>query len=33
VTDGETIAEDAWQIERGYDDFVEKLKALGGNIT
>jgi len=32
VAEGETIVEDAWQIERGYDDFVEKLKALDGNI-
>jgi UDP-N-acetylglucosamine 1-carboxyvinyltransferase len=29
---GTTRIENAWQVERGYDDFVGKLKALGGNI-
>lgn len=33
VADGETVIHDAWQIERGYDRFVEKLAGLGGDIT
>jgi UDP-N-acetylglucosamine 1-carboxyvinyltransferase len=33
VAEGETVIHDAWQIERGYDRFVEKLAGLGGNIT
>lgn len=32
VADGETVVHDAWQIERGYDRFVSKLRALGGQI-
>jgi UDP-N-acetylglucosamine 1-carboxyvinyltransferase len=32
VAEGQTTIEDAWQIERGYDDFVRKLALLGGNI-
>lgn len=28
VADGETIIEDAWQIERGYENLKEKLKQL-----
>jgi len=32
VADGETIIEDAWQIERGYEKFNEKLKSLNVNI-
>jgi len=28
VADGETIVEDAWQIERGYENLKEKLKHL-----
>lgn len=32
VADGETIIEDAWQIDRGYDGFVEKLERLTGAI-
>ena len=32
VADGETILEDAWQVERGYDRFVEKIKNLNGNV-
>lgn len=31
-TRGETIISNAWQIERGYDNFVSKFKALGGDI-
>jgi UDP-N-acetylglucosamine 1-carboxyvinyltransferase len=30
VAEGDTLIEDAWQIERGYDDFVNKLKQLQG---
>jgi len=30
--DGETVVEDAWQVERGYDNFVAKLASLGGDI-
>jgi len=30
--DGETIIDNAWQIERGYEGFVPKLRALGGSI-
>lgn len=30
--EGETVISDAWQVERGYDRFVEKLTALGGKI-
>lgn len=33
VADGETVIADAWQIERGYNRFVEKLNALGGNAV
>ena len=33
VADGETIVREAWQVERGYDHFVEKLSALGGRIS
>ncbi|MDY6950024.1 MAG: UDP-N-acetylglucosamine 1-carboxyvinyltransferase [Thermodesulfobacteriota bacterium] len=29
---GETLIEDAWQIERGYDHFEEKVRALGGEV-
>lgn len=32
VAEGETLISDAWQIERGYDRFVEKLRLLGGNV-
>jgi len=30
VADGETIISDAWQIERGYNNFWKSLKYLGG---
>lgn len=30
TADGETTISDAWQITRGYDNFLEKLRALGG---
>ncbi|MEQ6888255.1 UDP-N-acetylglucosamine 1-carboxyvinyltransferase [Halomonas sp. CS7] len=29
MAEGETFIDDAWQISRGYVDFVEKLRALG----
>lgn len=32
VADGETIIEDAWQIDRGYNCFLEKMRSLGGSI-
>jgi UDP-N-acetylglucosamine enolpyruvyl transferase len=32
VAQGTTIISDAWQVERGYDNFVCKLKRLGGII-
>ena len=33
VADGETVIEDAWQIDRGYDRFVEKMNTLGAKIS
>ena len=32
VAQGRTVIADAWQIERGYDGFVDKLTALGARI-
>jgi UDP-N-acetylglucosamine 1-carboxyvinyltransferase len=32
VAEGETEVSDAWQVERGYDNFVNKLKSVGGRI-
>lgn len=32
VADGETRIEEAWQIERGYDDIIGKLRALGADV-
>lgn len=32
IADGETIITDAWQIGRGYNNFVQKLKSLGGAV-
>lgn len=32
VAKGETRISEAWQIERGYDNFIEKLISLGGNV-
>lgn len=32
VADGETRITDAWQISRGYNKFVEKIRSLGGRI-
>jgi UDP-N-acetylglucosamine 1-carboxyvinyltransferase len=33
VAQGDTIIEEAWQIERGYNDFLIKLNQLNGNAT
>lgn len=33
AADGETIIEDAWQIGRGYDGFVDKEKGSKSNTT
>ena len=33
VAEGETIIEEAWQIERGYNDFLIKLNQLNGNAV
>ncbi len=33
VADGETVVNDAWQVERGYDRFIEKMKMLNANIS
>lgn len=30
---GQTTINNAWQIERGYNDFVSKLRSIGGKIT
>ncbi len=32
VAEGETEVSDAWQVERGYDNFVNKLTSVGGRI-
>lgn len=32
AAEGRTRVADAWQIERGYDRFVEKMQALGGRV-
>jgi len=32
IAEGETILKDAWQVERGYNNFVSKLQSLGGTI-
>jgi len=33
IAEGETRINDAWQISRGYVDFIGKLRSLGGNVT
>lgn len=33
VADGRTMVTDAWQIERGYDAFATKLRALGASVS
>jgi UDP-N-acetylglucosamine 1-carboxyvinyltransferase len=32
VADGATIVRDAWQVERGYSRFVDRLQSLGADI-
>jgi UDP-N-acetylglucosamine 1-carboxyvinyltransferase len=32
VADGETIVREAWQVERGYSQFVSRMRQLGGDI-
>lgn len=32
AADGETVVEDAFHLDRGYDDFLGKLRSLGGQI-
>jgi len=32
VANGETVVHDAWQIERGYDRFVAKMRSVGGEV-
>lgn len=33
VSSGETIIQNSWQIERGYNDIINKLKKLGAEIS
>jgi UDP-N-acetylglucosamine 1-carboxyvinyltransferase len=33
VAEGETLIEDAWQIDRGYCNLIGKMSALGGRVT
>ena len=33
IADGTTVIDDVHYIERGYERFVEKLNALGADIT
>ena len=33
IAEGETVVTDAWQIFRGYENFVEKLGALGAKVS
>jgi len=33
VAEGRTVLRDAWQVERGYNDFVHKMQQLGGSIS
>jgi UDP-N-acetylglucosamine 1-carboxyvinyltransferase len=33
VADGETVIEDAWQIQRGYSNIESKLKKLGASVS
>jgi UDP-N-acetylglucosamine 1-carboxyvinyltransferase len=33
VASGETRVEEAWQVERGYNDIVGKLRALGADVV
>jgi UDP-N-acetylglucosamine 1-carboxyvinyltransferase len=33
VAKGETVIHNVWQIDRGYQDFIEKLQSLGGDCS
>ncbi|PZU92154.1 MAG: UDP-N-acetylglucosamine 1-carboxyvinyltransferase [Chelatococcus sp.] len=33
VAQGETVIEDAWQVERGYNDIIGKLRSLGAQVS
>uniref|UniRef100_C6DZV6 UDP-N-acetylglucosamine 1-carboxyvinyltransferase n=1 Tax=Geobacter sp. (strain M21) TaxID=443144 RepID=C6DZV6_GEOSM len=33
VADGRTVLREAWQVERGYNNFMHKMQQLGGNIS
>jgi UDP-N-acetylglucosamine 1-carboxyvinyltransferase len=33
VAKGETVIEDSWQIERGYNQFISKIASLGAIIS
>lgn len=33
VSEGDTLVTDAWQVERGYNDFLNKLQSVGGAIV
>jgi len=33
AVEGETLIHDAWQVERGYNMFIEKMQQLGGNVS
>jgi len=33
ITDGETVITDAWQIDRGYVNFAEKMRGLGAQVV
>jgi len=33
ASSGETLIHDAWQVERGYNMFIEKMRLLGGNVS
>ena len=33
VSDGKTVVNDAWQVERGYDRFISKMKMLNADIN
>jgi UDP-N-acetylglucosamine 1-carboxyvinyltransferase len=33
VSDGETIVEDAFHVDRGYPNFAEDLRSLGADVV
>jgi len=33
VSHGETVINNAWQIERGYEDIITKVRSLGGKVS